>query len=100
MHILSLANTCCTDEWAFLIPPTLPILLISGAKDPIGFNGKGVINVCDNLEAAGHEPRVILYPGDRHEILNEDDREKIFADHWKKSHKFLQRQWNFGYHLC
>lgn len=82
--ILSLANTCCTDEWAFLIPPTLPILLVSGAKDPIGFNGKGVINVCDNLEAAGHEPRVILYPGDRHEILNEDNRENVYRDilHW------------------
>ncbi len=78
--LLSLANTCCTDDWAFLIPPTLPILLVSGAKDPIGFNGKGVINVCDNLEDAGHEPKVILYPGDRHEILNEDDRENVYKD--------------------
>lgn len=85
--IISLANSCCTDEWAYLIPPTLPILLISGAKDPIGFNGKGVINVCDNLEDAGHEPKVILYPGDRHEILNEDDNDKVFADilDWLKS---------------
>lgn len=78
--ILSLANTCCTDEWAFLLPPTLPILLISGAKDPIGFSGRGVINVCDNLEAAGHEPKVILYPGDRHEILNEDDKDVVYTD--------------------
>lgn len=78
--LLSLANSACTDEWAYLIPPTLPILLVSGAKDPIGFNGKGVINVCDNLEDAGHEPKCILYPGDRHEILNEDDREIVFAD--------------------
>ncbi|MBQ7861118.1 MAG: alpha/beta fold hydrolase [Clostridia bacterium] len=78
--LISLANSACTDEWAYLIPPTLPILLISGAKDPIGFNGKGVINVCDNLEDAGHEPKVILYPGDRHEILNEDDRENVYND--------------------
>ncbi len=78
--LISLANTACTDEWAYLIPPTLPILLVSGAKDPIGFNGKGVINVCDNLEDAGHEPKCILYPGDRHEILNEDDRENVFND--------------------
>ena len=78
--LISLANSACTDEWAYLIPPSLPILLISGAKDPIGFNGKGVINVCDNLEDAGHEPKVILYPGDRHEILNEDDREMVFGD--------------------
>lgn len=78
--LLSIANSACTSEWASLIPPTLPILLVSGAKDPIGFNGRGVINVCDNLEDAGHEPTCYLYPGDRHEILNEDDREKIFAD--------------------
>ena len=43
-------------------------------------DGKGVINVCDNLEDAGHEPKVILYPGDRHEILNEDDRDIVYAD--------------------
>lgn len=84
--LLSLANSACTDEWAYLIPPTLPILLISGAKDPVGFHGKGVINVCDNLEDAGHEPKCILYPGDRHEILNEDDRENVFND----IHDFLK----------
>ena len=78
--LLSIANTACTSEWAYLIPPTLPILLISGAKDPVGLNGKGVINVCDNLEDAGHTPTCYLYPGDRHEILFEDDREKIFGD--------------------
>ncbi len=78
--LISLANSACTDEWAYLIPPTLPILLISGAKDPVGLSGKGVINVCDNLEDAGHTPTCYLYPGDRHEILFEDDREKIFKD--------------------
>lgn len=78
--LISLANSACTDEWASLIPPTLPILLISGAKDPVGLNGKGVINVCDNLEDVGHTPTCYLYPGDRHEILFEDDREKIFGD--------------------
>ena len=78
--LLSIANSACTSEWASLIPPTLPILLVSGANDPVGMNGKGVINVCDNLEDAGHEPTCYLYPCDRHEILFEDDREKIFSD--------------------
>ena len=86
--LISLANSACTSEWASLIPPTLPILLVSGAKDPVGLYGKGVINVCDNLEDAGHTPTCYLYPGDRHEILNEDDREKIFKDilDWLKQH--------------
>lgn len=78
--IVSLANSACATEWAFRIPLGLPIMLISGAKDPVGMNGKGVIACCDNLESAGHMPEVILYPGDRHEILNEDDREKVFSD--------------------
>ncbi|MCQ2463158.1 MAG: alpha/beta hydrolase [Clostridia bacterium] len=62
------------------IPPELPVMLISGAKDPVGLNGKSVIDVCEKLEKAGSKPVVILYPGDRHEILNEDDREKVFND--------------------
>lgn len=67
-------------DWAFKIPVDLPILVISGAKDPVGGNGKGVLKVVDALEAAGNEPTVILYPGDRHEILNEDDREIVYSD--------------------
>ena len=31
---------------------------------------------------------------------NNRTKEKIFSDNWKKTHKFLQREWNFGYHLC
>ena len=78
--IVSLANSACATGWAHSVPLGLPIMLISGAKDPVGLNGKGVIACCDNLESAGHEPEVILYPGDRHEILNEDDREKVYND--------------------
>lgn len=78
--ILSLANSACSTVWAQSLPANLPIMIISGAKDPIDFNGKGIIAVCDNLEEAGFEPFVIMYPGDRHEILNEENHEKVYAD--------------------
>lgn len=78
--ILSLFNTACSTVWASSLPKELAIMIISGAKDPVGLNGRGVIAVCDNLEDAGFEPNVILYPGDRHEILNEDDRENVYND--------------------
>lgn len=78
--LVSLANTACNPMWASRVPVGLPILLISGAKDVVGFNGRGVINVCDNLEDAGHKPEVILYPGMKHEILNEDEHEKVYND--------------------
>lgn len=69
-----------TSDWAFRVPIDLPILLISGAKDPVGDNGKSVLKVSDALEISGNEPSVILYPGDRHEILNEDDKAVVFDD--------------------
>ncbi len=77
---LSLFNTACRSGWADKVPTELPILLVSGAKDPVGFNGKGVIDVCDKLENAGHKPEIILYPGMKHEILNEVEHEKVYND--------------------
>ena len=78
--LISLANSACSTDWPYLVPIDLPVLLISGAKDPIGLNGKGVIAVCDNLESAGIRPQVILYPGLRHEILNEEEHDKVYED--------------------
>ncbi len=66
--------------WASRIPLDLPILIISGAKDPLGSDGKSVLKVADTLEDAGIEPTVILYPDDRHEILNEADKELVYED--------------------
>lgn len=78
--LFALANEASSKEWASLIPSGLPILIISGALDPIGLNGKGVISVSDNLVLAGKDPTVILYPGDRHEILNEEDKQRVYDD--------------------
>ncbi len=78
--LFALAVECSQRDWASLVPQELPIMVISGAKDPVGLNGKGPISVADNLVLAGHDPTVILYPGDRHEILFETDRELVFRD--------------------
>ena len=59
--LFALAVECGRREWATLVPEELPIMIISGAKDPVGFNGKGTLSVADNLVLAGHEPTVILY---------------------------------------
>lgn len=85
--LVALAVDASSSKWAISLPLYLPIMLISGADDPIGMNGKGVLAVSDALELAGIEPTVILYPQDRHEILNEIDREKVFNDvlNWLQS---------------
>lgn len=70
----------CSDECYTAIPPELPVLLISGGKDPIGLFGRGVLACCSKLESNGIQTEMKLYPGLRHEILNEDDYQNIYDD--------------------
>lgn len=79
-ELIILAIKASDPSWASRLPENLPVLLVSGAKDPIGMFGRGVLAVSDALMKAGLEPGVILYPADRHEILNEDDNDKVYAD--------------------
>ncbi|MBO5395868.1 MAG: alpha/beta hydrolase [Clostridia bacterium] len=79
-ELLILAVKASAPDWASKLPKDLPVFIISGAKDPIGMNGRGVLAVSDALAEAGLEPEVILYPADRHEILNEEDKDKVYGD--------------------
>lgn len=68
-------------DWAARVPKNLPIWLLSGEEDPCGDYGKGVKKVASRLRRAGvTEVTLTLYPGARHEILNEIDREKTYRD--------------------
>ena len=63
------------------LPKNLPLLLVSGAEDPVGQLGKGVKEAAEIYKKAGcWDVSVRLYPGDRHEILNELDRLQVYAD--------------------
>ncbi len=63
------------------IPKDLPILYVSGEEDPIGNYGKGVRRSYTNMKNAGvRDVRIKLYPGMRHEILNETERETVYDD--------------------
>ncbi len=68
-----------TPEWAKSIP-NVPILLISGSKDPVGACGEGVRQVAEWLKASGHSVQLQLYPEGRHEMLNELNRKEVFQD--------------------
>ena len=68
-------------EWAQQVPQTLPILLISGEEDPVGQYGKGVRQAAEWLRQTGHEDvSLVLYPGARHEVLNETNRAQAYQD--------------------
>lgn len=69
---------------------SVPILFISGADDPVGAMGRGVEKCRDAFLAAGMEDvSLILYPGLRHEILNEGcAAETVYPDllYWLEAH--------------
>lgn len=62
-------------------PENLPIHLLAGDNDPVGDNGKGVIQIHDKYKKAGIKRLTIkLYPDGRHEMLNETNREEVYQD--------------------
>lgn len=63
------------------IPKDLPVFFVAGNDDPVGNFGKGVVKACDGFKKAGiSDVALKLYKDDRHEILNETDRETVFDD--------------------
>ena len=67
----------------------MPVLFISGKLDPVGDYGKGVLNAAFKFKTAGmKDVKVELYEDDRHEILNEVDKEKVYKDviNWIEEH--------------
>lgn len=62
------------------IPDALPLLIVSGADDFVGGRGKLVKKLGRRYEKAGLKPTVRLYPGARHELMVETNRQEFFAD--------------------
>lgn len=62
--------------------PQTPVLFIAGAKDPVGDCGNGVRRTYQEFRRAGVQDCTLkLYPGLRHEILNEKAQQRqIFED--------------------
>jgi len=66
-----------------------PILFISGAMDPVGDLGKGTTKAYESFKKAGvRDVTLKLYPGLRHEILNEKEKDQVRADilAWVEQH--------------
>ena len=61
------------------IVKTLPILVLSGDMDPVGKYGKSVkrlYNQYNDLDI--QDISLKLYPGGRHELLNEENKEEVY----------------------
>ncbi|SDB01709.1 Lysophospholipase, alpha-beta hydrolase superfamily [Eubacterium oxidoreducens] len=62
-------------------PSTFPLFLVSGGDDPVGQFGSGVNELYELFKKIGMSDCTMrLYLGDRHEILNETDKDTVFCD--------------------
>ena len=60
------------------IPSDLPVYLFSGSEDPVGERLEGVRVLIDRYHQAGiHGVSHDFYPGGRHELLNEVNRDEV-----------------------
>ncbi|MCR4580446.1 MAG: lysophospholipase [Treponema sp.] len=63
------------------IPNELPVFFIFGGEDPVGSYGESIRKLHKIYQDKGMKKVYIKeYAGDRHEILNEDDKETVEAD--------------------
>ncbi len=68
-------------DWYNELCNDLPILLTAGEDDLVGNYGAGIKQVYNDLKQAGKKDVTIkLYPGMRHEILNEVDNKTVYED--------------------
>ncbi|MNW65135.1 hypothetical protein D3C74_434850 [compost metagenome] len=72
IHSRETLLTLCKDK---------PVFLFSGAKDPVGMNGQGVLRLAAIYKDHGlSDVEYRLYPEGRHEMLNEVNHSEVTAD--------------------
>ena len=63
------------------MPKNLPVHFVSGDMDPVGDYGEGVRKAYEDFRRAGMERvSMKLYPGGRHEILNEKNKIQVYEE--------------------
>ena len=62
------------------IPKTIPIFILSGAQDPVGNYGIDITRLINFFSKHGYTVTSKLYPGMRHELLNEQYNDNVMKD--------------------
>ncbi|WP_428244183.1 alpha/beta fold hydrolase [Gynuella sp.] len=69
------------------LPPDLPVYLVSGKKDPVGFFGAGVRKLASLMTASGvRQVEVTLINDARHEVINETNANEV----WEMLRQWIQ----------
>lgn len=79
--LFELLNRLNKTENLSKMPKKLPIHFISGDLDPVGSYGEGVKKAYEDFQKAGMERISLkLYPGGRHELLNEKNKQQVYEE--------------------
>ena len=79
-EVMALGVRVMAPEAIASIPQQLPILLMTGEADAASDSGANVRALVGRMQDAGLSVSSIWYPGARHEILNEINRDEVEAD--------------------
>ena len=81
LDLLGGINEICKPERQKQVRKDIPIFIFSGTMCPVGLHGKGVRNLINAYTQAGlFHIAYTLYPGGRHEMLNEINKKEVYKD--------------------
>jgi alpha-beta hydrolase superfamily lysophospholipase len=81
MSIFTAAQPMFEPDAFKRIRASLPIYLFAGDKDPLNSNLAGLTPLVERYRAAGiTDLSTDFYPGGRHEMLNETNRDEVVAN--------------------
>lgn len=80
-NLLDLMRDCYSPKGWKMGNPDLPVHFISGAEDPCRVSDKAIGEAAGFMRKLGYRNTdLLLYPGMRHEILNETGRMQVWED--------------------
>src|SRR5205085_5599324 len=77
---LTLRERAPTPQALAAVKAGLPVYVFVGDADPINRRLQGLTPLIDAYRAAGLDVTLKVYPGGRHEMLNETNRDEVVAD--------------------
>ena len=91
-NLFSVLDDVCDKNNISKIRKELPIFFMAGQDDPVGNYGEGVKKTYNTFKEVGiKNVSIKLYPNDRHEILNETDKEVVYEDLYNFIDKYINR---------
>lgn len=78
-NLMGLMQDCYSSKGWRVTDPLMPVHFISGALDPCRGSNKAIAQAADMMRRLGYRNvSLTLFPGMRHEILNETDRQTVW----------------------